>query len=578
MLGIIVILKKDYLRERMIGCFFLAVSLLTCRSLLGVDIPVILSSSALDAEFIAQFALFVGTLLLGTLAIGKILYRLLKLPLIAGQIVGGIVLGPSILNVQSWLIFSHKLILTDLSNTAYSFISSDLFAFIILVISSSITVGYLLWLAGHETDIVDLLRVGVTVTVAGILGALIPIGMTTLALYHFWNYSFVAALGLGLVFSATSVSIPVALFFAKKKLHLRSSKATLGAAIIDDIFAMLLLSFFIIAIQSGVFGSGVSLVGHSTPISIAVFRLITCFIGMFVFGFFVSKPIINYLNKSKRFFLIAPLAFACMLCYFAFAELYGGLAGITGAYFAGLFHRMTDLKSRAIKTLSPFVNSILLPLFLCSIGLQVDFTMLHLSEWIVVIGLLVISIISKLAGTYIATGFSNMVGKRRGAGRWTLLESFIFGSSMVARGEVGLVISTVLKGAQIITPIQYVISVVVIVATTIAAPIMLSIGFSYEEDAADKSYSLLLGEFPNIGSIVIFNAIVSLLEKDKHLGTAINFSEDRKIVTLEEQGVTIIYDPARGLMFKGNRQVIDHVLELTKEALHSDVDKLAQGE
>ena len=143
----------------MIGYLFFITCLLAGTSVLGIDIPVVLSSSALDAEFIAQFALFVGTLLLGTLAVGKILYRLLNLPLIAGQIVGGVVLGPSILKIQNWGIFAHKLMLTDLSNLTYSFVSSDLFAFIILVISSSITVGYLLWLAGHETDIVDCVRI-----------------------------------------------------------------------------------------------------------------------------------------------------------------------------------------------------------------------------------------------------------------------------------------------------------------------------------------------------------------------------------------------------------------------------------
>lgn len=570
-------MRKISIGDYMFSYIFLFLGLLISGSVLGVDIPVVLSSSALDAEFIAQFALFVGTLLIGTLAVGKILYKLLNLPLIAGQIIGGIVLGPSILNIQNWSIFSHKLYLSDAANISYSFVSSDLFAFIILVLSSSITVGYLLWLAGHETDIVDLLKVGVTATVAGVLGALVPIGMITSALYYFWNYSLVASVGIGLVFSATSVSIPVALFFAKKKLHLRSAKATLGAAIVDDVFAMLLLSFFMIGVQSGFFGSDIVFSGHDIPLAQAIVRLIICFITMFVFGFFISKRVMNYLHKTKKLFLIAPLAFVFMLYYFAFAELYGGLAGITGAYFAGLFHRMTDLRNRAVKTLSPFVNSILLPLFLCSIGLQVDFTVLNISEWIVVAVLLVLAIASKLIGTYMATGFSNFIGKRKGSGRWTALEGFIFGSSMVARGEVGLVIATVLKGAQVVTPSQYVISVVVIVATTVVAPVMLAIGFSYEDESSGEGYTHVLGHFPNVGTTTMFSAIVSLLEKDKHLGTAISFSENKKIVSLEEQGVTILYDPVEGIIFKGSSQVIDQILEMSKEALHSDIDKLGDS-
>lgn len=559
----------------MVG-YILAAICLVGLPIFGVDIPVVFSTSSLDAEFIAQFALFVGTLLLGTLVIGKILNKICHLPLIAGQILGGIVLGPSILNLQNWSIFSHKLILSDLSNVTYSFVASDLFAFVVLVISSSITVGYLLWLAGHETDIVDLLKVGVTATVAGILGALVPIGMTVALLHYVWSYSILTSLGIGLVFSATSVSIPVALFFAKKKLHLRSAKATLGAAIVDDIFAMLLLSFFMIAVQSGFFGGEISFTGHDIPLAQAIVRMVICFIAMFVFGFFISKRVLNYLNSSKKTFLIAPLAFIFMLYYFAFAELYGGLAGITGAYFAGLFHRMTDLKNRAVKTLSPFVNSVLLPLFLCSIGLQVDFSVLSISDWHVVAALLVVAIISKLIGTYMATYFSNMIGKRQGAGRWSGVESFIFGSSMVARGEVGLVVSTVLKGAQIITASQYVISVVVIVATTIAAPIMLAIGFNFEEEAG-KDFTLNLGHFPHVGTATMFNAIIDVIEKDKHLGTSVDFSENKKMVTLEAKNVSIIYDPVQGITFKGDSKVIDHILELTRDAFHLDSDKLVGG-
>ncbi len=142
---------------------------------------------------------------------------------------------------------------------------------------------------------------------------------------------------------------------------------------------------------------------------------------------------------------------------------------------------MGDAEHNAEKTISPYVNTFLLPLFLASIGLQIDMHVLALHEWLVVGLLLVIAIVSKLIGCWIATSISNLVAGNDAAQHWTLLETYIFGSSMVARGEVGLVVSTILRGTGLITSPQYTIAVVVIVLTTIATPIMLAIGFSIED-------------------------------------------------------------------------------------------------
>ena len=399
--------------------------------------------------------------------------------------------------------------------------------------------------------------------------------MIVVALYFFWGFNLAASTGIGLIFSATSVSIPVALFFANKKLHLRSSKATLGAAIVDDIFAMLLLSFFMIALQAGVFGQAIILDGHSAGLSEALSKLVICFVAMFGVGWFAYPKLITWLQNSRRIFLIAPLAFISMLFYFAFAELFGGLAGITGAYFAGLFHRLPDFRHKAEKTLSPFVNSILLPLFLGSIGLQVDFTTLSKGDWFIVGVLLFLAIVSKLLGTYLATGLSNLVSKTKL--KWTGLETFIFGSSMVARGEVGLVVATVLKGGQVISPVEYVISVVVIVMTTIVTPIMLSYGFRLEGGAQPKEFSLKLGHFSKTGTLSMFNIIVRLIEQDKHWGTTVSFNQDKKILTLEKESVSIIYDAEGGLTFKGDQNIINNILDLVKDSLSEDIQKLTPG-
>src|ERR1700735_3837116 len=212
---------------------------------------------AANTLFIAKLALFLALIFAGTLIISKILNELLRIPLVAGQIIAGIMLGPSLFNCAHWPLFADTLsVSADAFSPVYTFYSSDLFLFIIIVFASTLTVSYLLWLAGYETDLRELVGVGDCAIIAGILGAVLPIVSTAVLLAYFFSYTFslVQAVGLGIIFSATSVSIPVAMLVSYKKMHLKSSKATLGAAIIDDIVAVILLSLFFIALQSGSFG------------------------------------------------------------------------------------------------------------------------------------------------------------------------------------------------------------------------------------------------------------------------------------------------------------------------------------
>lgn len=545
----------------------------------------VLISAGLNASFVAKFALFVALVLFWTIAFGKVLKALFRCPVIAGQIIGGILLGPSVINIAGAKIFSEPLNMIDnATGVLYSLASSDLFIFFILLISAALTVSYLMWIAGHETDIRDIIKVGVTAVSAGILGALLPIVMMWLLAKIFFAGSFTLSqsIGMGLIFSATSVSIPVAMLFAQGKMHLQSSKATLGAAIIDDIFAVILLSVFFISLQAGTFGVVKGYVSpmHNASLGEAIVYMILSFAVIFLVGYYFIPTFIHQLKKYKSSHLIASAANSTMLMYFAFAELIGGLAGITGAYFAGLFHRMGDDRHHAEKVISPFVNAVLLPLFLGSIGLQIDITVLSRFEWIMVAVLLLGAIISKMIACYLSAELSNL-SKRRKHHRWSLLDAYLFGSSMVARGEVGLVISTILRSAKVIDAQQYVVAVVVIVLTTIAAPMMLSVGFSLldqEADEADHDYELNIGLFKAIGTNQLFNIIVGVIEAAGGYKTTFRFSEGRKIINLEGQNVKIIMSPETGILFKGNKDKIEKILRLVKKSIGAELDHIPVGE
>ncbi len=549
--------------------------------------PHLLVRSGFNPIFVAKFALFIALLLAWTIFWGKILNKIIRLPIIAGQIIGGVLLGPSILNITDSAFFSDPLALIEYTTgKAYIVFSSDLFIFFILLLSSALTISYLLWIAGHETDINDILSIGLTAVSAGIFGVFFPIIMTVAALYYGlgvegWNN--MQAISLGLIFSATSVSIPVAMLFSYNKMHLKSSQATLGAAVIDDIVAVIVLSLFFLSLQTGIFGDikGISLHHYDYSFLYIIAVMLLTLVGLALVGYFFVPSFIYWLKKNHLSYLIAPVATIIMLLFFGIAELVGGIAGITGAYLAGFFYRLGDTTAKAEKVISPFVNAILLPLFLGSIGLQINISLLSSYEWVVVGVLLVVAILSKLFACWLATALSNIF-RKKGSYQWSKLETYLFGSAMVTRGEVGLVIATILYGSHLLLPQQYIIAVVVIVLSTIAAPIMLSIGFEHltivtVADKEDEIFALNIGTFPIIGTTQMFNIILGRIEKSGMFNTSIQFSDDKKIVNIEGQDVKIILCPDEGILFKGDHNKINEILSLVKNAVVVDVDRLSMS-
>lgn len=431
-----------------------------------ISIPYgILFHTSFDASFVALCGLFIAIIFTGTFCISWILRKTLGISHIAGNIIGGIMLGPTGCDVANFFLFQRISSVVDpVSGDSFSFVVSDLSLFFVAVLTALFGVPYLLWLAGHETEVPRMIKAGFTACCAGVLGALLPIGMIASALYYYYPWSWVQAVGMGMVFSATSVSISVAMLLAYHAMHTRSAQAVLGAAIIDDIVAVILLSLFMISIGGG---------HHEVSLMQSIVNVLLVLMSMCVIGYWLVRPLVRIVCVHIPEWA-ATCATVVMLSYFVLSEMVGHLAGITGAYFAGLFHRMGDHDHKAVKAIEPFVSGLLLPLFLGSIGFQVDMRVLSVSDWIVVGVLLVISIISKFLGCFVAMGLSNLGSRSATQDRWSLQEAYLFGASMVARGEVGLVIATILLGEHLFTAQQYVICVVVIVLTTVATPLLLA--------------------------------------------------------------------------------------------------------
>jgi Kef-type K+ transport system membrane component KefB len=336
-----------------------------------------------------------------------------------------------------------------------------------------------------------------------------------------------------------------------------------------------LLAVFSLSVQAGMLGEvdGLLLQGHGNSVGFAMLSIVIAFIVMSSVGYYIVRPSLEWLKRSHLSHLIAPVANGTMLIYFAFAEIVGGLAGITGAYFAGLFHRMGDHRHAAEKVISPFVNAFLLPLFLGSIGLQLDVRLLNGYDWVLVILLLVIAIVSKLLGCWMATGLSNRFA-HKDSYQWTGLDTYLFGSSMVARGEVGLVVSTILFGSGIIQSSHYVIAIVVIVLTTVATPIMLAQGFErLALISKDQVFALNIGLFPFIGTTQMFHIITGCLEKNGTHFTIVH-GDSATVATLEGDNVKIALNADDGIRFEGNQEKIEGIVQLVKESILDDVVNL----
>jgi Kef-type K+ transport system membrane component KefB len=545
--------------------------------------PTLLLQEALNQHVLAQFALFLAFILLWTIVVGKLCKLIFKLPTTAGHIIAGIFLGPSLLNIGNWTFFSHPLHLVSHStNTLYMLVESDLFIAVIFMVSAVLTVPYLLWMAGHETDVNDIFHVGLPALLAGIFGALLPVLCITGTLHIFCagSWSLMQSIGLGLTLAATSVSIPVAMLFSYNKMHLKSSKATLGAAVIDDIFAVILLSLFMICIHNNLLNGGAKLLFQAQSllkIGSAFGSIIGVLVLVFLIGYTLIPASIHILKRLHIIHLIAPVATISMLFAYSFVELVGGLAGITGAYFAGLFHRRGDKHHHAQEIIAPFVTSILLPLFLGSIGFQINMQLLSFKEWTLVGLLLLVAVVAKLVGCFVATAMANLA-IRDSTNRWSTLESYLFGASMVARGEVGLVVTTILYGTHIFSAQQYAIAIVVIILTTIASPIMLAIGFRYfKEEEAKKIGRLVLSRalFPTLGLARLFHIIVDSIAFTGKFNTVTHIDEGREVVTIEGESLEIILCPEEGVVFEGNHEKIKEIVAVVKKVIADELENIS---
>jgi len=354
-----------------------------------------------------------------------------KMPGALGQLIGGMLIGPSILNIVSYSEGVHLI--------------------------SEMGVVLLLFLAGLETDVEEFKKVGVPSFLIALGGVAVPFVMGYF-LSEWFGYERTEALFLGGVLTATSVGLTVSILMEMKKLRTKEGTAILASAVVDDILGIILLTTLIAMYRKGhVYIEDVGiLVGE-----VAVF---------FVVSWLVGRPVVKeILQLSKRIDLPETLtAFALALALiFAYIAEQFRIAGITGAYLAGVLIAQTDEAKRISNRMITVSYSLFVPVFLVGIGIKTDISIiLHAGTFAILYS--VIAIIGKIAGCGVGALLARFKPK----------EALKVGIGMIPRMEVALIMANVALTENVFDKGIFSIPVTMVVITTIVTPPLLRWVFS----------------------------------------------------------------------------------------------------
>ncbi|WP_035294871.1 cation:proton antiporter [Brevibacillus thermoruber] len=373
------------------------------------------------------FSLQVFIILLVTKLAGEYSVRLGQ-PAVLGKLLSGILIGPAVLGVIERTEVLHEL--------------------------SQVGVLLLMFLAGLETNLDDLHKNRNASVAVAVGGMLVPFAGSYLAA-RFFGLEPINAVFLGLLLSATSVSISVQTIKELGKLHTRESTTILGAAIVDDILVVAAL-----AILMSVLG------GAETPLLLVLGKKAAFFAVIILLGWKVVPWVMKKLAPLRV--EEAVISAGLIVCFF-FAWLAEslGVAGIIGAFAAGLSISRTDFKEAVEHKLEPIAYAIFVPVFFVSIGLSVSFAGIGGQVWQIVV-LSVIAVLTKLVGAGAGarlTGFSRP-------------SAFAVGSGMVSRGEVALILAAIGLETKLLPAGQFTALLIVVIVTTMVTPPMLKRAFA----------------------------------------------------------------------------------------------------
>jgi Kef-type K+ transport system membrane component KefB len=321
---------------------------------------------------------------------------------------------------------------------------------------ANLGVVLLMFLAGLETDWDQLLATGRAAFVAASLGVVVPlIGGYLLAV--FFGLAPIQALFVGVILTATSVSISAQTLMELGSLQTMEGATILGAAVIDDVIGLVVFSL-IVALTGTAGGSSLSL--------LAVWLVAFFVISAILLPRLIDRilPLAERLRGSET---LLGIGVGIALLWGAAAER-AGLAAITGAYVAGLLINRHNAYEHMTERARVLAYGFFVPIFLVKTGMDARVDALGPALGFVLATTLV-AVLAKVIGC----GFGARVCGL------TNPQSLVVGVGMISRGEVALVVATLALAAGAITQDVFAASVVVVVATTLVTPPLLRFALRY---------------------------------------------------------------------------------------------------
>ena len=392
-----------------------------------------------------HYLLDLALILLSTKVLGLFSQRF-RMPQVVGALVAGLLLGPAALGIIEETDFLHA--------------------------TASLGVIVLMFTSGMETDLNELKRCGKSAFLIALAGVLLPL-LGGFAVGHYFNDPTLLVnnapgpqgslllqnVFLGIILTATSVSITVETLRELGKLRGTAGSVILAAAIIDDVLGIVALTIV------------TSFSDDSVHVSLVLLKILLFFVFAVVAGVGFARSYRWWTGKTEENrtqHAIVAFVFCLLMSYLA--EEVFGVADITGAFVAGLVlaNATTGERSRYLSDKFESVSFLYLsPVFFASIGLQVVLSAMNLHILLFAVVLTIVAILTKILGCGLGARLC----------RYSPKESLQIGVGMISRGEVALIVAT--KGASLglINPELFGPVIVVVVVTTIITPILLKLVF-----------------------------------------------------------------------------------------------------
>ena len=381
-----------------------------------------------DLAIIIVFAKFFG-----------VLARKCKAPQVVGEIIAGLLIGPCVLGLVQ---------------------QSDF-----LTGMAEVGVVLLMFSAGLETDLKELMKTGPIAFLIACCGVFVPLVGGTLLYMGFYGTApwgsekFFTAVFIGVIMTATSVSITVQALKELGRLKGRVGTTILSAAIIDDVIGIVVLTFVI---------------GFKNPDSNpgkVVLNTVLFFVVAIVVGFILYKIFRKLDDRYPHTRRIPIMGLALCFAFAYIAETYFGIADITGAYVAGII--LCSIRDSSYIDEKMEVSSYMIfgPVFFASIGLKTNIDSLDGKILLFSLGFVLVALITKIIGCGLMARIC----------RFSAADSLKIGVGMMTRGEVALIVAQKGLSVGVLSPVYFTSVILLIIVSSVSTPIVLKLLYSKDK-------------------------------------------------------------------------------------------------